>query len=128
MPPNATKPPPVAPASPGEDTEVIAAVRGWASAWSRRDLNAYFGAYVAGFKGADASSDAWQAARRVRILGKSNIRVEASGIKVMLDKGVATASFRQSYAAGALDVNSRKTLELTKQNGKWLIRRESVGG
>jgi len=121
----ATKP---AVKGPSDDAEVAAAVRAWAAAWSRRDVPGYFAAYQPGFKGSDASSEAWQAARKVRIVGKAAIKVEVSALKIDVDNGVAKASFRQSYSAGALDVNSRKTLELVKTNGRWLIRRESVGG
>ena len=111
-----------------DDTRAInAAVRDWASAWSRKDLNAYFAAYATDFKGSDASAAAWQSNRRDRILGKRQISVEVSGLNVSIAKGVAKVTFRQSYAADLLRVSSQKVLELEQHNGKWLIRKESTG-
>ena len=113
---------------PADDTRAInAAVRDWASAWSRKDLNAYFAAYTAGYKGSDASAAAWQSNRRDRILGKRQISVEVSGLNVSVAKGVAKVTFGQSYAADLLRVSSQKVLELEQHNGKWLIRKESTG-
>ena len=111
-----------------DDTRAInAAVRDRASAWSRKDLNAYFAAYATDFKGSDASAAAWQSNRRDRILGKRQISVEVSGLNVSIAKGVAKVTFRQSYAADLLRVSSQKVLELEQHNGKWLIRKESTG-
>jgi tetratricopeptide (TPR) repeat protein len=111
-----------------DDTRAVtAAVRDWASAWSRKDMNAYIGAYVSGYKGSDASASAWQANRRERILGKRRISVEVAAIKVDVSKDSATVSFRQAYAADLLRVSSQKVLELEHHNGKWLIRKESTG-
>jgi tetratricopeptide (TPR) repeat protein len=108
--------------------EVQNAVRAWAQAWERKDMNAYIGAYVPGFKGSDGSASAWQSNRRQRILGKSRISVELSGITVELLPGsAAKVSFRQDYAADQLKASSTKVLELVKRDGRWLIRKESVG-
>ena len=108
--------------------EVQAAVRAWANAWERKDMGGYVGAYAPGFKGTEGSASAWQASRRQRIVGKSRISVELSGITVeLLANNTARASFRQDYAADQLKVSSQKSLELVKRDGKWLIRKESVG-
>jgi Tetratricopeptide repeat len=115
-------------ARPNDEVRAVtAAVRDWASAWSRKDMNAYIGAYVNGYKGSDSSASAWQSNRRERILGKRRINVEVSAIKVDITKDVAQVSFRQAYAADLLRVSSQKSLELEHHNGKWLIRRESTG-
>jgi tetratricopeptide (TPR) repeat protein len=111
-----------------EDTRAVtAAIRDWASAWSRKDMNDYFGAYVRDFKGSDTSASAWQANRRERIMGKRNISVDVSGLKIDIMKDVAKVSFRQAYSADLLRVSSQKALELEQRNGKWLIRKESTG-
>jgi len=106
---------------------VNVAVQNWATAWGRKDLNAYFAAYTPGYKGTSTSAAAWQASRRDRIIGKKAIRVELSGVTVEVAQGVAKVSFSQHYAADQLRVTSQKTLELVKQNDKWVIRKESVG-
>jgi ketosteroid isomerase-like protein len=114
-------------AAADEARQVNAAVQAWATAWSRKDLNAYFAAYAPGFKGTSGSAAAWQTARRDRIVGKSAIHVELSGVTVEMGQGVARVSFSQSYAADQLRVTSQKTLELVKQGDRWVIRKESVG-
>ena len=110
-----------------EAREVNAAVRAWAAAWARKDMDAYVGAYIPGFSGTDASAAAWRAGRTARIAGKNRISVELSGLTVELTPYGARASFRQEYSGDSLNVSSGKTLELVKRNGKWLIRKETVG-
>lgn len=119
--------PPAASRANEEARAVGSALREWASAWSRKDLNAYFGAYVNGFKGSDSSASEWQSSRRERISGKRHISVEISALKIDVSNDTAKASFRQAYVADLLRVSSQKTLELEKHNGKWLIRKESTG-
>ncbi|MFG5408529.1 hypothetical protein ABXN37_10975 [Piscinibacter sakaiensis] len=102
-------------------------MRAWATAWERKDMNGYFGAYVPGFRGNDGSASEWQAGRRLRILGKNRISLELSGITVELMPGnVARASFRQDYSADQLRASGQKVLELVRRDGRWLIRKESV--
>lgn len=111
-----------------EARDVQAAVSAWATAWERKDMNAYIASYVPGYAGGDGSSARWQEARRARIIGKTRISVELSGVTVeMLGDESAKVNFRQGYSADQLKVTSRKQLELVKRNGNWLIRKESVG-
>jgi tetratricopeptide (TPR) repeat protein len=118
---------PAAPHVSDDARAVTAAVHAWASAWSRKDMNDYVGAYVRDFKGSDTSASAWQSNRRERIMSKRRISVEVSGLKIDIVKDVAKVSFRQAYSADLLRVSSQKTLELEQRSGKWLIRKESTG-
>ncbi|MEO8280842.1 MAG: tetratricopeptide repeat protein, partial [Ideonella sp.] len=114
--------------SSDEARDVQAAVSAWATAWERKDMNGYFAAYVPGFSGGDGTSARWQEGRRARIINKTRISVELSGVTVELSgDDSAKVSFRQVYAADQLKASSRKQLELVKRNGNWLIRKESVG-
>ena len=110
-----------------EAREVNAAVRAWAAAWARKDIDAYFEAYVPDFRGSERTPAAWEHSRRQRILGKSRISVEVSGLTIEVAGDRARASFRQDYAADSLVVSNQKTLELIKRGGRWLIRKETVG-
>ena len=108
-------------------SEVNDAVRAWVDAWERKDMDAYIGAYVPGFRGSDASVAEWQSTRRQRIVGKRSISIELSGVTVeLLPDNLARVSFRQPYSADQFRALSRKVLELVKRDGKWLIRKESV--
>lgn len=106
--------------------DVQVAVQAWAQAWSDKDLQAYYGAYVPNH-GGGKSPAAWRAERKARIVDKDSIAVKVSGLVVEVNGDSATASFRQDYSAGALRISSNKTLSLVRQGDKWLIAKESVG-
>lgn len=111
----------------GNEEEVRVAVQTWASAWSRRDMVAYLGAYGKEFDTPNGRK-AWEEERRQRILGKNKIRVQVSNLEIKLNGSKATARFKQDYDADALSVNSRKTLELARIDNRWVIVREVTGG
>lgn len=121
--------PPVAPAVSGAaEKDVEAVVRSWASAWAAKDMAGYLGSYSKDFNPpGNASRKSWEEDRRSRIVGKSNISVKVGDLKVSTNGAKATAVFRQSYSADALNVTSRKTLELVKAGDRWVIVRESTG-
>ena len=50
-----------------------------------------------------------------------------SDLNITVNGDRATARFRQDYTSDTLNVTSRKTLELVKSGGRWLIVRESTG-
>ncbi|MDD2546612.1 MAG: tetratricopeptide repeat protein [Burkholderiaceae bacterium] len=124
--------PAAAPAAASSETaehkDVTAAVQAWASAWSTKDMKAYLGAYGKEFDPPGSKSrSAWEKERESRIVGKSKISVKLSDIKVSVEGHKATARFRQAYSADALQVTSRKSLDLVQTDGRWLIVRESTG-
>jgi len=91
-------------------------------------MNEYLGAYGKDFKPQGKQTRAaWEAERRVRIVGKSRIKVGISDMEVTVSGAKATARFRQDYSADSLNVTSRKTLDLVKAGNSWVIVRESTG-
>ncbi|HJV69319.1 tetratricopeptide repeat protein [Ideonella sp.] len=128
-----SSPPASAPAAPATAaagaSDVEAAVRAWATAWSQRDMTAYYAAYTPDFSGQSRSRKAWEQDRRNRIAARRQIQVEVSDLKVSVHGDRATAKFRQAYSSDALSTTSRKTLQLVRgADGHWLIKQESVGG
>ncbi|MDZ4279307.1 tetratricopeptide repeat protein [Hydrogenophaga sp.] len=120
---------PAAPAVAADaQREVEAAVRGWAGAWSSKDMNAYLGAYASNFAppGGQARK-AWESDRRARIEPRARIGVDVSNLEVTVEGDKATARFRQDYTSDTLNVTSRKTLDMVKSGNRWLIVRESTG-
>ena len=122
---------PRAPEKPAADatTEVMQAVNGWAQAWSKQDVDGYLGYYAKDFQtpGGEAR-DAWEKTRRTRISGAKSIEVGIDSPKVtMHSPEQASVSFRQTYRSDKLNTKSRKTLELVKLDGRWLIREEKAG-
>jgi len=110
-------------------TEVDAAVHAWASAWSRRDLPGYLGAYTPEYATAGKSHKAWEEDRKARILPRKHIAVEISDLRVSVNGDKAEAHFKQTYESDTLTTSGHKTLGLERSpSGKWLIKQESVGG
>ena len=118
-----------APASTADaQPEVQAAVAAWAKAWSSRDMGAYLGAYGPSFVPAGGQSrSAWEADRKARIVPRNRIEVEVSDLAIEVNGNRASARFQQTYRSDTLNVASRKTLELARSGGRWLIVRESTG-
>lgn len=142
--PSATTPPPTAAAAPlaaankpepapsakagNTEDEILTAVNHWARAWSSQDVKTYLAAYGPDFvppKGVNRK--AWEQDRKARIEGKRKIEVTIQDPKVEISGSNATVKFRQIYHAKGLNSNSRKTLNLVKVNGKWLIKQEKTG-
>jgi len=124
------KQPPPKPAVPGKaETEaVLAAVNGWAKAWSAKDADAYLAHYAPGFQvpGGEPRA-AWEAMRRDRITKPKSIEVTVGSPKVSFDaNGQAVVSFRQGYKSDTLNTSGAKTLVLTKNNERWLIFQERM--
>src|SRR4051812_1763933 len=111
------------------NADVLKAVNDWAQAWSKQDVDAYLGAYAKDFKtpAGEARAD-WEKSRRSRIAGAKSIQVAVDSPKVtMQGPEQASVSFRQTYRSDKLNTKSRKTLDLVKANGRWLIREEKAG-
>jgi tetratricopeptide (TPR) repeat protein len=118
-----------APVSSGATKDAEAAVQAWAAAWSAKDMGGYLGAYGKEFDPpAKMSRAAWESERRARIVGKNRISVKLSDLAVSVNGNKAVAKFKQAYSADALNVSSRKTLELVKAGDRWMIVKESTGG
>lgn len=117
--------------APFAEAEVQAALQAWRSAWAASDVASYTASYTADFKGDLASNAAWRAQRQQRITAAGKISVELTQIKLArlptltptLER--AQAVFMQNYSSVTLRQSGEKTLLLVKQNGRWLIEKES---
>lgn len=119
---------PVAAPASGDQDEVLKAVENWAKAWSSKDTNTYLAHYAKDFDTPKGESrKAWAEERRTRIEGKGRISVKIESPKVSLDGSSAIVKFRQIYSSDQLTANSRKSLSMVKQDGKWLIKQERAG-
>ncbi|WP_422986930.1 L,D-transpeptidase Cds6 family protein [Undibacterium sp. Ji50W] len=123
----ATKPTP-APVADRDEEDVLKAVENWAKAWSNKDTSTYLSHYAKDFQTPKGESHkAWAEERRLRIEGKGRINVKIEAAKINVDGNTATAKFRQIYSSDQLTANSRKTLNMVKQDGKWQIKQERAG-
>jgi tetratricopeptide (TPR) repeat protein len=138
VPPAAKEPPapvaavaPKAPEKPAADAtaDVMQTVNSWAQAWAKQDVDAYLGHYAKDFKTPGGEPrEAWEKTRRERISGAKSIQVAIDSPKVtMRSPDQASVSFRQTYRSDRIKSQNRKTLELVKADGQWLIREEKAG-
>jgi tetratricopeptide (TPR) repeat protein len=108
--------------------DVMKAVNGWARAWSAQDVRSYLNHYAGDFQVPGGQSrKAWEEDRRARIVGKGSINVRIEAPQVTVNGNTATVKFRQIYVSDRLTANTRKTLVLAKQGGKWQIKQENTG-
>ena len=108
--------------------EVLKAVNAWAQAWSKKDVKGYLGHYAKDFKtpGGESRAD-WEKTRHSRIGGAKSISVGIDSPKVTIrGPQEASVSFRQTYRSDKLKSTSRKTLEMVKTEGRWLIKEEKA--
>lgn len=123
-----SKPDPKPVAAGAEHNDVLAAVNDWADAWSAQDVKRYLSHYATDFeppKGMNRKS--WTEERTSRIVGKGRIHIKVDAPQVSMNGTAATVKFRQIYASDRLQADSRKTLNMIKQGGKWQIRQERTG-
>lgn len=110
-----------------EEEAVKSAVQNWARSWSQKDLKKYFSAYASNFEPPDhLSRTKWEAEREQRIVSKKKIQVSVSNFKIDINGSKAKISFSQTYESDNFKGSSRKSLELSKQSGRWMITRETV--
>ena len=127
--PEPVKPAPAKVAGNSDQDELLKLVDAWAAAWSSKNTNSYLAFYASDFQTPKGESrKAWAEERRMRIEGKGHISVKVDAPKVSIDGTTATIKFRQVYNSDQLRADSRKTLVLSKQDGKWQITQERSGG
>ena len=113
----------------GNTEEVLQAVRAWAGAWSKKDVDAYLAFYAKDFKTPKGETRAqWEAARKQRISTPKKIEVAVESPKVTLKGDSAVVTFRQAYRSDSLKISGSKTLHMVRNDGRWLIQEERVGG
>jgi tetratricopeptide (TPR) repeat protein len=114
---------------PASDEDILKAVHEWARAWSSRNAGKYLAMYAKDFKTPhNVARSVWEKQRRERIAKPQPITVTIINARVKIkDENTASVSFVQSYRSGSLKSTTRKTLEMTRANGSWLIQAELAG-
>lgn len=116
-------------AAPATD-DIVQVVQAWADAWASKNLQAYFDHYSADFRPTGGiSRKKWEKTRTERLSKPGQIEVSVSEPKVTAQgDDRASVSFKQHYKSNGLDSSEKKTLVLRKQDGRWLIVEERLGG
>ncbi len=110
------------------EAQISTAIRGWAQAWSGKDVLGYLSYYSADFETPDKLTRAdWEAQRRVRIESPTSISVNVKIAKISIIGNEATAVFQQKYKSDKFASDNTKTLKLVKAGDRWMIRSERGG-
>ena len=110
------------------ETSVERSVKGWAAAWSARNVDDYFAAYAPNFSPDGVSHEAWRKQRAERIDKPKVIEVSLSNIRMSVqDDSHVTVSFTQDYRSDSYRDQVAKTWLMVKQLDRWLIAKESLG-
>ncbi len=110
--------------------EITAAVDAWLAAWSKKDVRGYLAHYARDFQAPDGQSrKEWEADRSQRVGKPGKIEVSRDKLNIRTEgSDKAVVRFRQTYKSATFNSSSGKTLVLIKQDGRWLIQQERVGG
>jgi ketosteroid isomerase-like protein len=109
--------------------QAIAAIEGWAKAWSSKDVKGYLAAYAPDFEVPGGESRAaWEKQRSERITRPKLIEVEVKVVKANVSGDEATVTIRQAYRSDTLKSNTTKTLKMVKHGDHWQIKQERSGG
>lgn len=122
---------PTHPAGPdtSANADITAAVDSWLAAWSSKDVATYFAHYAKEFQPPEGQTrTAWKAERARRVGKPGKIEVGRGKLTIQINGDRAVVRFRQSYRSGSFSATTNKTLVMIRENGKWLIREERVGG
>lgn len=116
------------PVTASSDDAVLKSVNDWASAWSRRDVDAYFAAYHGSFVPQGGGSRAeWEKRRRLLLGVAKNIEVKIDSPSVnRANDGSVSVTFNQSYRSERFSDAVVKQLRMVERNGRWLIVEEKV--
>lgn len=120
--------PSATPTASDRSAEVLASVDAWAAAWSSKNVKQYLSHYAADFRTPNGESrSAWAASRKDRVSKPKNIDVRVSNPSVKFtDDNHATVKFHQDYRASHFKASGRKTLNMVKSSGNWLILEENA--
>jgi outer membrane protein assembly factor BamE len=112
----------------GRDAGVLKAVGEWATAWSRRDKDAYFSAYDERFIPENRLSRAdWENRKRRSLDAAKDIELGIDAPRVShAEEGTVTVTFNQAYRSGRYRDEVVKQLQMVEQDGRWLIVEEKV--
>lgn len=115
-------------AGSADNEPVLKAVNEWASAWSRRDEDAYLAAYDASFvpQGGGNRTE-WEKRRRLLLGVSQNIDLKVdSPVVDRSDADGVTVTFNQFYKSGGYRDAVVKQLRMVERDGRWLIAEEKV--
>ncbi len=121
---------PAPPAEASACAGALAAVDGWAAAWSRRDVERYLGHYADAFTPAGGETrEGWEAERRRRLAVPGFVAVAVADpvVEVCAERR-ARLTFTQTYCSDRYGDRVKKELWMSRTGDRWQIVGERVLG
>ena len=111
------------------DRELLAIkhlISSWQEAWQEKDLQRYMASYSEDFFAHGLDRDGWKRHKFEINKRYGQIRVSISNLKIkLLSPERATVYFDQDYSSDKYHDSGRKTIQLIKRDGKWMIKTET---
>nr|WP_148279905.1 TolC family outer membrane protein [Acidovorax sp. KKS102] len=114
------------PAATADAAAIEELVRDWSAAWSAKDLNRYLSFYTDRFQPKQGNIDDWKRQRARNLNKVGPIKVAVQNLKVVIENGVAEATFVQHYQSSDFNEVGRKTLRFVRDQQAWKIQQESM--
>ena len=105
-------------------TDLTSAIERWRRDWEGRNTDVYLRHYAKSFAAGGANLAQWSAQKRQVNGSKTWIKVQLSGMSLLLYPGkqeLAVATFEQDYASSNLSNRMMKRQYWLKEDGKWRI-------
>ncbi len=118
-------PPPVKqPVAMSKGGELLDFVEKWRESWSTKDIDTYMGCYSSSFTSGGLNKRGWRE-KKIYLNEKYQfIQVTIDNIVVERGEKKAKVSFFQTYQSDLYRTSGTKTLQLARENGKWMIEKE----
>lgn len=104
--------------------DLAASIEGWRRDWESRNTDAYLKHYARAFRSSGMNLAQWSAQKHQVNAAKSWIKVNVSGVSLLLYPGkedMAVATFEQDYASSNLSNRMMKRQYWIRENNKWRI-------
>jgi murein L,D-transpeptidase YafK len=107
------------------EAEIRSLVKGWATAWSAKDIDLYAGYYAQEFRSRGMNRSRWIQYKNRLNRQYKYIKVNYEGLRIRLGESRATVSFVQHYESDRYRAVGQKWLVLKREEGQWKILRET---
>jgi len=105
--------------------QIKAMLAAWTSAWQKKQLKTYMSFYARDFHGSGRDWQQWRKHKAYLNRVYKKIRVRISKVRIKVEGSSAQVKFVQHYRSDWHRDVGFKTLDLTRQGDRWLIRAES---
>lgn len=112
----------------GTAEDVARSIEAWVNDWASKDVSAYLSHYAPDFRPANQLGyTSWVQQRKERLGRPGEISIKISSPEIKVNGERATARFVQNYTGGGQRLSEIKTLDLVRNEQRWLIVAERIG-